>query len=226
MRKRFLVLLALLFFVPGVAPTQAGPDEARERNELGVRLLKQGKAKEAILEFQKALKLKPDYATARLNLAYAYDLQGQVDEAMAEYEKAIELEPGNSLVHSNLGVLYDKKGLYDRAILEFEKAVQIDPTSATALANLERAKKSQAVVAERVQQLAQAKKEAEGYPKNPLAAYKLGRLHAFYGDKDQAIEWIMKALELGYDDFDYLKKDPALQGLRDDSRFIRLLPAR
>jgi superkiller protein 3 len=221
-----LIFMASLFFLLGMADVQARSDEAIERNNLGVELLKQRRVDEAMLEFQKAIKLNPDYVTARLNLAYLYDLRGRIEEAMAEYRKAIELEPGNLIVRNNLGVLYDKKGLYDEAIGEFEKVLRTDPTNAAALKNLESAKRNRAVIQERQQQIAKAQKEVEAHPKSPWASYNLARLYAVYGKKDQAIEWLAKALRLGFNDLDYLRADPALEGIRDDPNFTKLLKAR
>lgn len=222
--KIMLNFMTLLFLL-GMAHVQARSDEAIERNNLGVELLKQRRVDEAILEFQKAIKLNPDYVTARLNLAHLYDLRGRIEEAMAEYRKAIELEPGNLIVRNNLGVLYGKKGLYDEAIGEFEKVLRIDPTNAAALKNLESAKRNRAVIQERQQQIAKAQKEVEAHPQSPWASYNLARLYAFYGKKDQAIEWLAKALRLGFNDLDYLKADLALEGIRDDPNFTRLLKA-
>ena len=44
------------------------PDYADAHNNLGIALYQQGRAAEAIREFQEALRLKPDYADARRNL--------------------------------------------------------------------------------------------------------------------------------------------------------------
>ena len=54
----------------------------------------------------------------------------------------------------------------------------------------------------------------------------LARLCAHCDDKDRAIEWLAKALALGFDEFTLLKHDPALKALRDDPRFMRFLEGR
>lgn len=226
MRTLLLVLFTLLVSMLGTADAQAGSNEAIKRNNFGAELLQQGRPEEAITEFQRAVEVDPEYAAAHLNLGYAYDRQGQIEEAVAEYRKAIELEPGNVFAHNNLGVLYNKKGLYDEAIAEFEKALRLDPVNATVLRNLENAKKNKATVQEREKRFAQAWKEVEARPNDLKASYNLARLYALYGEKDQALEWVARALELGFDDFAFLKADPALAGLRGDPRFTRFLEGR
>jgi Tfp pilus assembly protein PilF len=227
MRKLFLLFLfAVCVAMLGGPEVQAGPEEAVQRNNLGASLLEQGKADEAIAEFRKAVALDPKYTAAQLNLAYAYDSQGRIDEAMAQYQTVIELEPENLFAHNNLGVLYDKQGRYEEAIVEFERVLQIDPSNATALQNLENAKGSNGIVQEREERFAQARKEVEANPNDGRASYELARLHASFGEKDQALEWLAKALELGFDDLKFLKDDPALVGLKDDPRFTGLLKGR
>lgn len=226
MRKLILVLLLLGVVVLLPSRVQGGSNEALQRNNLGASLLEQGKAAEAITELRKAVELDPDYAAAHLNLAFAYDSQGRIEEAIGHYQTVIELEPGNLFAHNNLGVLYDKQGRYEEAIAAFEQVLQIDPSNATARQNLENANRSNGIIQEREERFAQARKEVAAKPDDPRAAYSLGRLHASFDEKDQAIEWIAKALELGFDDFKFLKDDPALVGLRDDPRFTELLEGR
>ena len=226
MRKLLFVLCTMSVLVQAAAALGAASDEEVQRNNLGASLLQQGKVDEAVAEFQKALALDPKYTAAQLNLGYAYDRQGRPEEAMAQYQKVIALEPGNLFAHNNLGVLYDKKGLYTEAIKEFEQVLQVDPSNATARDNLERAKSSTGIAQEREERFAQARKEVEARPNDPRAAYNLGRLFASYGKKEQALEWLAKALELGFDDVKFLKDDPALVPLKDDPRFMGLLKGR
>ncbi|MFB3144344.1 MAG: tetratricopeptide repeat protein [Candidatus Methylomirabilales bacterium] len=226
MRTLSLIFIALWVSMLGVPAVHAASDEAVQRNNLGASLLQQGKMEEAIAEFRKAVTLDPKYTGAQLNLAYAYDRQGRIAEALAQYQTVIALEPENLFAQNNLGVLYDKQGRYDEAIAAFEQVLQIDPSNATALRNLENAKRNNGIVQEREERFAQAQKEVEARPDDPRAAYNLGRLHASFDEKDQALEWIAKALELGFDDFKFLKDDPALASLRDDPRFTGLLEGR
>jgi tetratricopeptide (TPR) repeat protein len=224
-KSRFIFILIFVSFL-GISSARAGSDEAVERNNRGVELLKQGKVDEAIGPLLKAVELKPTDADIRLNLAYAYERQGHLDEAISQYQKTIELNPRNPVARNNLGVLYDKRGLYEQAMREFEKVVEIDPSSATGPKNLQTAKKNQSVIQDRERQIAEALRNAEANPENPTASYNLARLYAFYGKKEQAIGWLEKALKLGYNDVAYLKVDSALASLRDDPNYIWLLRGR
>ena len=161
-----------------------------------------------------------------MNLAYTSDQLGRADEAIAQYRKALQLEPGNVLGLNNLGVLYSKQGLYDEAIATFEQALQIDPSNATVQGNLANARTDKATMREREARIADARKEAEARPNDPRAAYNLARVYAALDMKEPALEWLAKALELGFADIGFLRDDPALAGLKNDPRLTRLLEGR
>jgi superkiller protein 3 len=180
---------------------------------------------EAVIELRQAVTLDPGYAPAWRNLGYALDKQGQVEEAVTAYQKAVELEPELN-AHNNLGVLYDKQGRHNQAIQEFEKALKLDPASATVRKNLEIARQNQGIAQERIDRIAEARKAAEARPRDPRAAYNVARVYASFDEKDNALAWLARALQLGFDDLDFVKTDPVLAGLRTDPRFEQVLETR
>ena len=227
MKKLALIALTLCALLPGAARGQdKAADAAAQQNTRGAALLKEGKFEEAAAELQKAAEAAPKSAVIQSNLAYAYDRQGRTDEAVAAYRKALELDPKNTTVRNNLANLYSKQGLYDDAARELEDLVQRDPANATAKANLESVQKSKAVMQERQDQVSSALQVAEAKPNDPRAAYAAARVYARLGDADQALTWLTKALDLGYDQFDYLSLDPSLANLKKDPRFLKLLEER
>jgi len=210
-----------------VAWAQGGPSpEAVRRNERGAALLKEGKLEEAVAEFREAAQTDSGYVAALMNLAYAYDRQGQIGEAIAAYGKVLEGDPENSLARNNLAVLYGRQGRHDEAIHELEQVLQRDPPHASAAKNLEVAKRNQAIVRDRDQQLARAVKESEARPADPRAAYAVARLYALHSQTDQALTWLTLALDLGLEDVQSVTVDPALVGLRNDPRFKSLVEGR
>jgi superkiller protein 3 len=226
-KKLALIALTLCALLPGAARGQnKAADAAAQQNARGAALLKEGKFEEAAAELQKAAEAAPMSAVIQSNLAYAYDRQGRTDEAVAAYRKALELDPANAIIRNNLANLYSKQGLYEEAAREFEDLVQRDPGNATAKANLEAMLKNKAILQERTDQVSSALQSADAKPKDPQAAYNAARVYARLGDADQALSWLSKALDLGYDQFDYLRLDPSLANLKKDPRFLKLLEER
>ena len=227
MKKLALIALIACALLPGAARGQnKAADAAAQQNARGAALLKEGKFEEAAAELEKAAEGAPKSAVIQSNLAYAYDRQGRTEDAVAAYRKALELDPANTIVRNNLANLYSKQGQYEDAARELEDLVQRDPGNATAKANLEAMQKNKAVLQERKDQVSSALQGADAKPKDPQAAYNAARVYARLGDNDQALTWLNKALDLGYDQFDYLSLDASLVNLKKDPRVLKLLEER
>jgi Tfp pilus assembly protein PilF len=220
MRAILPFLLCLL-----LGAVEAGSDSAAagEKTKAALALLERGNLEQAIVEFRQALAGNPGDVDAQLGLAFAYDMQGRTEEAIQEYQTALKLQPQNALALSNLGVLYDKTGRHEEAIRYFEKALENDPGNHKARNNLANSLKNKALVSERTAKFQAARKNVEANPKSPRASYELARLHAAYGEKEEAFNWLEIAIKLGFNDFDYLKRDPAIEPIRMDPRFTRIL---
>lgn len=227
MKNRYTIaaVLAITLLFGGTAALAAS-NEAIKRNNFGAELVKQGRLDEAVKEFQSAVQADPQYAAAHLNLAFTYDRLGRADEAIVAYQKAAELDPSNGTTLNNLGVLYMKKEMHDEAIATLERGLKADQANPTLQKNLETAKKNRDNLTEREARIASARKQASAQPKDPRAAYNVARVYAAFDMPDAALEWLGKALQLGFDDLRFAREDPALAGLRTDPRFTRLLESR
>ena len=60
-------------------------------------------------------------------------------------------------------------------------------------------------------------------PDSPIAHYNLACSLSLLGDVTSSFKAIKRAIELGYDDFNFLKNDPDLANLKQDNRFIHLV---
>jgi tetratricopeptide (TPR) repeat protein len=60
-------------------------------------------------------------------------------------------------------------------------------------------------------------------PQNGMVWYNLGCSFALNEQTDEAFEALSKAIEYGYDDYEWMKNDSDLDGLRDDKRYESLL---
>lgn len=58
---------------------------------------------------------------------------------------------------------------------------------------------------------------------DPVVRYNLACSFALVGKKEEAFLTLKRAVKLGYNEFEYLKKDPDLKSLRGDPRFQSLL---
>jgi len=79
----------------------------------------------AIVNLDKALKLKPDYSPALYLEAVAYDQKGEIEKAINFLEKTSQVAPQDAGVWFQLGMLYWRKEDLQKAKNSFEKAIQL-----------------------------------------------------------------------------------------------------
>ena len=91
-----------------------------------------GQYSEAIVNFTKAIELKPDYAEAYYARGHVYGKQGEYDQAIANLTKAIELKPDYAQFYYFRGLTYSGQGEHDQAIQDFTKAIELNPKLAEA----------------------------------------------------------------------------------------------
>src|SRR3989337_719296 len=163
-----------------------------------------------------------DEAVQRNNLGASLLQQAKVGEAIAEFQKAVALDPKYTAAYLNLGYAYDRQDRIEEATAQYQKVVALEPDNLLAHNNLGVLYDKKGLYPEATREFERARKEVEARPDDPRAAYNLGRLHASFSEKEQALKWLAKALELGFDDVKFLKDDPALAPLKDDPRFTGL----
>ena len=105
-------------------------------NNLGLVLWQKGKPREAIEQYEQALKIKPDYAEAHDNLGAALVRLGKLQEAAEQIEQALRIEPGDAAAENNLGAVLARAGKFEQAITHYTQALKINPRSAEAHCNL------------------------------------------------------------------------------------------
>jgi tetratricopeptide (TPR) repeat protein len=116
-------------------------DDAITHYDLAFVLTRQGRANDAIAEYERALARDPTHVKARTNLAVNLVNVGQIDRASRELMRVLAIDPDNASAHTNLGLVLAQQGNLDRAAREFREALRIDPTQAqarTALGVLEK----------------------------------------------------------------------------------------
>jgi tetratricopeptide (TPR) repeat protein len=107
-------------------------DDAITHFDLAFVLTRQGRAREAVDEYERALERDPTHVRARTNLAVNLVNLGQIDRASRELTRVLAIDPENASAHTNLGLVLAQQGHVDRAVREFREALRIDPTQAQA----------------------------------------------------------------------------------------------
>jgi eukaryotic-like serine/threonine-protein kinase len=203
---------------------QLSPDNARSWNNLGVSYLRAERFTEAKAAFERAARFEPHHSHFS-NLGNVLQLEHRYAEAAAMYEKSISLNSSSYLAWANLASAYlwgsaDKSkanNAYRRAISLAEQRRTDKPNDPVLIARLG---SYYAAVKDRERSRPLLRRAAALAPGNPAVAYFVGEGYELLGQRDEAIHWITKALELGYS-LEYVKRNPELTALRGDSRFPR-----
>jgi tetratricopeptide (TPR) repeat protein len=112
------------------------PHFAKAYNNLGLAFSDQGRFSEAIVQYEKALKLKPHMPEALNNLGIALAKQGRMAEAADRYLMALQWKPAYADAHNNMGVTLEQQGEIQQAIYHFREALRLNPNLAETHVNL------------------------------------------------------------------------------------------
>lgn len=100
-------------------------------NALGLVLRMQGKWREAVVEYRKALEIAPDDEIIRYNLALAYMDGQEYGQAAEEIERALaangEFGQDSDTVCYNIGHIFSRAGNQPMAVFYFTQALKLNP---------------------------------------------------------------------------------------------------
>ncbi len=183
-------------------------------------LLAMGRVDAAFAEARRAVELDPASVSIRRSLGWLYYYSRNPAAALEHLRRALEMNPTAEENHRLLGLAYLQLGQYDEAAAAFREAIAASdrPTLATADLGVTAARRGRPDEARAI--LDELRARARESYVSPVAFVKL---LAALGDRDAAFEQLDRALEDRRGWLAYLKVEPALDSLRDDRRFNRLL---
>ena len=204
--NHFLPIAAFLLFVIASIPTvdqttanSANPaaeqaafeqsEAAYRANNLGVALLEQYKAKEAVESFSRALALKPDLLIARINLSIALYYLPDTEGAKREAQKALAQDQNALQPHYLLGLIARAENRFDDAISKFERVLKSDSADVGANINIGQIYVQQKKYEEAIGAFRRA---LEAEPYNETALYNLGLLLTRTGKREEGQRLIQK----------------------------------
>jgi tetratricopeptide (TPR) repeat protein len=98
----------------------------------GLAYAKRGDLKDAIADFDQAIRLNPQSARPYNDGGITYARQGNFNLAIADFDRAIRLDPTYVLAFRNRGFTYYAKREYDRAIADYDVVIWLDPKNIAA----------------------------------------------------------------------------------------------
>jgi len=132
-RKILLALLAGVAIVGGIAwlayKRVNDPVQVRQAYDSGVRLMRATRYDQAILNFDRAIEIRPDTVDAYRMRARTYILQSNPDAAIPDFTRVMEFLPNDASVLIERGSAYLGKNDFPRALADAERAISLDSKS-------------------------------------------------------------------------------------------------
>ena len=184
------------------------PNSAGLLNKIGITELMMQRYREAKKSFDQCLKADRKFADAYNNRGVVYYEERKYGVAVKDYRRAIALDSTSASFYSNLGAAFFAKKEFEPAVVAYQRAVELDPDV------FERTSRGGV----------QAQLPSPG--DRARYDYTVAKLYAKMGYSDRSLEYLRKALEEGYKDFNNVYKDVEFAGVRKDRRFAELVAVR
>ncbi|HKP46289.1 MAG TPA: tetratricopeptide repeat protein [Pyrinomonadaceae bacterium] len=174
---------------------------------------------DSLAEFRRAEELDPLSPIIGTNLGDTLVYAHRYDEAIAQYKRTLLRNPDFAYAHRALGWAYGLSGNYPEAIAETRRSFELNKSSsAKGYLGLWLAKSGKRD--EALQLLSELKQEsASGY----VQSYTFALIYLGLGDKEQALDWLVKEVSGHSEVSNQLAVAPELAELRSTSRFQELL---
>ena len=198
------------------------PNSPRVHYVSGVLFRIDGKYENALDSFDRMLRLNPvDRVTASWNRARIYMYQGRYDVALDELDHVAAVEPTHPLpnifraeILFNCGDPATAATLFRKVLQDHPEINAIRPLLAKALSALGEHEAARAQLTERVKEIGILDWDVP---------YWIASAYAIEGERDEAFEWLERAISLGNENLPWFKTDPVWEPLRTDERFAALM---
>ncbi len=176
----------------------------------------------ALRSFDRMVKLNPaERVVVSYNRARIFMYQRRFEDALMELDQGAAMEPDHPLIKTFRGRVLYYRGEVEEATRLLEEVVEknprldgVRPIYATCLSAMGRHAEALAQLTEQVKDVAAADHDI---------SYWLASVYALEGDRDQAFEWLERAIALGNENKTWFESDPNWEQLRTDARFKQLM---
>jgi tetratricopeptide (TPR) repeat protein len=186
---------------------RSSPPSAAVWNKIGVAYHHLFALEEARKNYRRALRLNPRFPDALNNLAAVYQGERKYRKAEKTYKKALKYGPDSAVTYRNLGTAYFSERNYKEGAEAYRKALELNPNSFDP---------DQTEV-----------KEERISPRQRIAIdYCLAKAYAMTGKNVEALIYLRKAMDAGFDNRRLLMEDKEFAPLRTTPEFHKLIAAR
>jgi non-specific serine/threonine protein kinase len=185
---------------------------------------------EAVTATRKAIELDPNNFIAYWILGRIYHSTDRDVEAVELFRKTITLNPNFYSAHNDLFMVYERLGDAAKRDETLHSLLQFFPGYLSQHPDDARGHMYFAIHLATAGRNAEAKtqgqKALELNPGDSLMMYNAACLYARLGDNHLAVRTLKDAVAAGQEDFDWIKRDPDLDGIRNEPEYLELMKGR
>ena len=182
---------------------------------------------EATTAGEKAVALDPNNFNGIWILGRIYHSTDRDEEAVELYKRVIELNPDFYSAYMDLCSSYERLGNKEEYNKILEKSGEACPRYLAQHPDDARAYIFFAIVLVQLGRIEEAKiksaKALELSPDDALMQYNGACFYARLNEKKLAIEFLKKAIHTGWENYEWMKRDPDLDSLRDELEYIKMI---
>lgn len=197
------------------------PEHFRAYYNLGIVYARKGDMNKAIDCLSSSLKISPEDPETHNSLGVVLMNQGRTHDAIGHFKEALRLDSD-----------FQEARNYLSAAMKVEKSLENEIVKLEGMLGTDNVKRTE--ILDKLSVLYSRKGENEKalgvltellvlHPENPKIYYNIACINAKEKNVEEAIEWLKRSVDKGFDDWDQLKQDTDLDSLRDASFYKELI---
>ena len=182
---------------------------------------------EALTASKKAIELDPNNINAYWILSRIYHSTDRDKDAANALEKLIKVNPGFLSAYPDLQMYYERlneKDNYDRIIKEilivYPEYLNLHPEDAYRRMSYA---VTLAISGDKEKAVNEGEKALELSPNDPVMMYYGACLYSRLMENERAVELITAAVKNGYENYEWIKRDPDFENIRKEPGYLKLI---
>jgi serine/threonine protein kinase/tetratricopeptide (TPR) repeat protein len=182
---------------------------------------------EALAASKKAIELDPNNFNAYWILSRIFHSSDRDGDACAALEKVVSINPNFLTAYDDLEMYYERLGDTENLERTIQTVLAIVPKYLVQHPEDTYRRMAYAVTLAKAKRMEEAKAEGdkalELSPNDPIMMYYGACLYARLGEKQSAVQLLGNAVTNGYENYEWIKRDPDFESIRHEPGYIELM---